>query len=44
MSKKKIVKPEDTDAKGNVDDEDDDTSSDIDEDELNDFRFKAGVR
>ena len=39
MSKKRVVKPEES-----LEDDDDETSTDIDEDELNDFRCKAGVR
>lgn len=43
LARKKIVKPEDT-ANGNKGEEVDEDDSDIDEDELNDFRFRSGVR
>ncbi|VDL57663.1 unnamed protein product [Hymenolepis diminuta] len=43
LARKKIVKSEDA-ANGNKVEEVDEDDSDIDEDELNDFRFRSGVR
>ncbi|VDM31087.1 unnamed protein product [Hydatigera taeniaeformis] len=43
LSKKKIVKPE-GDSINSVNEDDGSDSGDTDEDELNDFRFKAGIR
>lgn len=45
LSKKKIIKLEDiVPVKEEPDDDDDSDDGDIDDDELNDFRFRAGVR